>query len=35
MDPQMATIELLLIRARQLGMEFCTYSDYWRNLCAS
>lgn len=32
MDPQMATIELLLVRARQLGLEFCTYLDYWKAL---
>jgi hypothetical protein len=31
-DESMATIELLLIRARQLGMQFSIYLDYWREL---
>ena len=31
-DKQMAPIELLLVRARQLGMTFTTYLDYYREL---
>jgi len=31
-DKQMAPIELLLVRARQLEMEFTTYLGYWREL---
>lgn len=31
-DEGMAPIELLLVRARQLGMEFTTYLDYYREL---
>ncbi len=31
-DGGMASIELLLVRARQLGMQFTTYLDYYREL---
>lgn len=31
-DEDMAPIELLLVRARQLGMRFTTYLDYYREL---
>jgi len=32
LEETMATAELILIRARQLGMRFMTYLDYWREL---
>ena len=32
LDENMATIELLLVRARQLGMKLTTYLDYYREL---
>lgn len=34
MDAGMAPTELLLVRARQLGMQFTTYLDYWKELSA-
>jgi peptidoglycan/xylan/chitin deacetylase (PgdA/CDA1 family) len=34
-DEGMATIELLLVRARQLGMHFMTYLDYYHELTAA
>jgi hypothetical protein len=33
-DEGMGTIELLLVRARQLGMQFTTYREYWEELVA-
>jgi hypothetical protein len=32
MDAGMAPTELLLVRGKQLGMQFTTYLDYWKEL---